>query len=202
MVIGVTDSTVTLSWMVTPEPNGGIIQYVVQYRRTGTSSINMRSFTIRTGMVTQLTEDREYVFRVAAVNEVGIGPFTTFITQRTGTLYNIVKLEQLLLQYSFNPFIDGPPINVDATVLSPNNISVTWDPPSALSSVINYIISYNGVEPFAVDSSVTVDASRTIAILYGLEEFVNYGITVQAVYSGGTGPTSDPDRETTWSASK
>jgi len=79
---------------------------------------------------------------------------------------------------------------------------VTWDSLSAISSVTDYRISYNGMENFAPDGSKIVDRSSTTAIIEGLEEFTSYDITVQAVYSGRTGPLSIAVRVITFSYSK
>ena len=95
---------------------------------------------------------------------------------------------------------DGPPANVDATVLSPHSIYVAWDPLSNLSFIISYIISYNSVENFANAGSILVDRLSTDATIDGLEEFVSYNFTVQAVYGGGgLGLASIPLRVITWS---
>jgi len=68
--------------------------------------------------------------------------------------------------------------------LSPRSIEVTWDPPAAnVDDVTGYVISYDGVESFADDGSEAVDQSTTSTTINGLEEFVSYDITVQAVYS-------------------
>ncbi|XP_065904893.1 uncharacterized protein [Dysidea avara] len=94
---------------------------------------------------------------------------------------------------------DGPPTNINAVTLSPRSIEVTWDPPEAyINDVSAYIILYNGTEGFADDGIVTVNRSSTRAIINGLEEFVSYDITVQAVYDARNIP-SNPVRVMTWS---
>jgi len=88
MVDSTTDRTVILSWMTTPQPNGAVVQYDVQYRRAGTSSSFMtHSFTGRSGTLTGLSNDTVYEFRVAAVTVVGTGLYTTIINQRTGKYF-------------------------------------------------------------------------------------------------------------------
>ena len=87
--------------------------------------------------------------------------------------------------------------------LSPHSIEVTWDPPVAnVDDVDGYIISYDGVEDFADDDSKTVDRSSTRDIINGLEEFVNYDITVLAVYNTLNVPTTSSVRVMTWSDGK
>ena len=75
--------------------------------------------------------------------------------------------------------------------MSPRSIEVTWDPPVAdVDDVTGYVISYDGVEIFAGDGSETVDQSTTSTTINGLEEFVRYDITVQAVYNTINVPSS------------
>ena len=87
-------------------------------------------------------------------------------------------------------------------MLSSTSIRVTWDSLSAISLVTDYMISYNGVENFAPDGSAIVDRSSTTAIIDGLEEFVSYDITVQAMYGGRNGPLGIARRVTTLSDGK
>ena len=84
MVDSTTDSTVTLSWMTTPQPNGAVTNYDVQYRRASAPSFTALNFTGLTGTITGLTNDTAYEFMVAAVTLVGRGPFTSVVAQNTG----------------------------------------------------------------------------------------------------------------------
>ena len=102
----------------------------------------------------------------------------------------------------FLSYTDGPPTIVAAMALSPHSIKVTWNPLPAYSFFTNYIISYDGVESFADDGSETVNQSKTSTTINGLEEFVSYDITVQAVYSGRRGISSTEVRVTTISDSR
>ena len=86
--------------------------------------------------------------------------------------------------------------------MSPHSIEVTWDPPVAnVNDVTGYVISYDGVESFADDGSVSVGRTTTSTTVDGLEEFVSYDITVWAVY-GIINVVSSSVREMTWSSSK
>ena len=87
--------------------------------------------------------------------------------------------------------------------LSPRSIEVTWDPPVAnVDDVTGYIVSYDGIEDFADDDSVSVGRSSTRATIDRLEEFVSYDITVQAVYNTINVSTTSSVRVMTWSDSK
>jgi len=196
MVNGLTDSTVTLSWAASLQPNGAVSKYVVEYRIAGNSSFNTNSLTCLTLTIPGLASNTTYEFRVAAVNSAGRGPYTNFTSLRTGKIHKI----QLFYCGCSNSHTDGPPANVDATVLSPRSVTVTWDPLSTLSFIICYIISYNSMESFATAGSMLVNRSSTSATVDRLEEFVSYNFTVQAVYDGGgLGPAIIPLRVITWS---
>ena len=77
MVVSITNSTVSLSWMSPDKPNGIITQYQVQYRRADNSSrftsLN-RTYANLKYTVTGLTGNTKYVFRVRAFTVVGHGP--------------------------------------------------------------------------------------------------------------------------------
>ena len=84
MVDGVTDSTVTLSWMTSPQPNGVATEYEVQYNIVN-RSFTTHHFTGLTGEISGLISNTAYEFRIAAVTIEGHGPFTNdVITQKTG----------------------------------------------------------------------------------------------------------------------
>ena len=86
--------------------------------------------------------------------------------------------------------------------MSPRSIEVTWDPPVAnVDDVTGYFISYDGVESFADDGSKTIDRLTTSTTINGLEEFVSYDITVQAVYNT-INVLSSSISMMTWSAGK
>ena len=79
---------------------------------------------------------------------------------------------------------------------------VTWDPPGAnVDDLTGYVISYDGVESFAIGSSVSVSRTATSTTVNGLEEFVRYDITVQVVYNS-VAVLSNTVRVMTWSAGK
>ena len=92
--VGVTYTTMTLSWTEPNMTNGHITSYHLQYRRT--DSINpsyhllfpIDNQTTRT--VTTLRPSTNYDFRVSAVTLVGRGPYTNIVINRTlGMLWRI-----------------------------------------------------------------------------------------------------------------
>jgi len=73
--------------MTSPQPNGVILQYDVQYMEAGDSFFSKTMiFTCLTLTITGLTSSTTYKFRVAAVNLQGRGPFTNSTTQTTGKI--------------------------------------------------------------------------------------------------------------------
>ena len=87
---------------------------------------------------------------------------------------------------------------MNATVLSPTSIMVTWDivPPVDQNGIITtYEILYIPQEDFGGEigaASERVPASNMSFVLRNLEEYVNYNISVQANTRIGPGPYSDP----------
>ena len=79
---GVTETKVTLSWKGPIPPDPSVLEYEVQYRKRGEDLKKMSSLTCQYE-VTGLTASTTYEFRVAAINSVGCGPFTDFVTQST-----------------------------------------------------------------------------------------------------------------------
>ena len=96
MIVDVTDTTVTLSWMTPDPPNGIIDQYQIQYRRSDSSdgylSENISPPTL-TYTVTGLTTNTEYEFRVRARTGHGRGVFSNMVIAFVG------KLKYVLLLY-------------------------------------------------------------------------------------------------------
>ena len=84
-----------------------------------------------------------------------------------------------------------------ATAVSPTSIMITWDmvPPIDQNGVITmYEVLYEPLETFngaIMSNTTTVDGMTLTAVLEGLEEFVNYTISVRAYTSAGEGPYSD-----------
>ena len=84
-----------------------------------------------------------------------------------------------------------------ATVVSPTSIMVTWDmvPPIDQNGVITmYEVLYEPQETFngsIMSNTTTVDGTARAVNLTGLEEYVNYTISVRAYTSAGEGPYSD-----------
>ena len=103
----------------------------------------------------------------------------------------------LLFQYLHTPYSTAPdaaPENVSATALSSTEIEVSWKqvPYCDQNGVITmYEIKY---EPWECELIQYINTNSPVLAmnLTGLEEYVEYDITVRAYTSEGPGPYSDP----------
>ena len=90
----------------------------------------------------------------------------------------------------------GPPTNVFAEALHSTIIFVTWDEVAEVDQN-GVITSYEVVvQPFTtfngqIPSSQSLNVSTESAVLLGLEEFVEYNVTVRAFTVVGPGPFSE-----------
>ena len=167
----------TLSWGA-PASDGGaaITDYVVQYK-VGTSYVpfNDGVSTNRSVVVTGLTNGQAYYFRVAAVNSVGQGDYTT-------------------TQTAFTPAsAPGSPTALSATQPSAGTTStVSWTNPGSNggSAITGYEVSYK----LATDARYTVfnaSASSSPVTVTGLTQGSTYDFQVVAINAvGRSTPTS------------
>ena len=99
MVVNVTNSTVSLSWMLPSTTNGIITQYQVQYRRSNSSGFTLLNITNNTltHTVTGLSSNTEYVFRVRAYTVVGHGPSSNPVVDYTGKLKISITIDSFVM---------------------------------------------------------------------------------------------------------
>ena len=97
---------------------------------------------------------------------------------------------------SLSPVPASPPDNVTAMVESSTTIAVMWEevPPIDQNGVITqYEVMYTPLETFGgtlESDTVNVSGSNMSVVLMGLEEYVNYTISVRAFTIVGAGPYS------------
>ena len=117
-----------------------------------------------------------------------------------------------------SPEPSDPPHNVTATVMSSTEIMVSWEEVPAINQngeITTYEIQYAPLETFERQISTdTVNTSGSesgsgsgsgsvlMMVSTGLEEYVEYNISVRAYTSAGPGPYSDPVTERTSEDSK
>ena len=78
MIVNVTDTTVTLSWMLPVSPNGIITEYRVRFVRSD-NNVNRTRDTMNNNLmytVMGLASNTEYAFEVRAFTRVGSGPYS------------------------------------------------------------------------------------------------------------------------------
>ena len=86
------------------------------------------------------------------------------------------------------------PVNVRSQVLSSTSINVTWEeiPPIKRNGIITaYEVLYEPLETFGgVIGSMRVNTTNMHFVLFGLQEYVDYNISVRAYTRVGPGPYS------------
>ena len=92
-----------------------------------------------------------------------------------------------------------PPQNVRANAASSTEIMVTWEEVLAIDEngiIISYEIQF---EPLftSVLMADTINTTNLSAVITGLQEYVEYNISVRAYTIIGPGPYSDPVTERT-----
>ena len=86
----------------------------------------------------------------------------------------------------------SPPTDVSAISNSSTSIQVTWSEVPAIDQngvITHYEVEYNQTT-FDVDTTQTVNATTTSALLTRLHEYVTYTIRVRAYTEVGAGPYS------------
>ena len=99
------------------------------------------------------------------------------------------------LPHSFPaPGPSGYPQNVTPTTISSTEILVSWDEVPAIEQngiVILYEVQYEPLMTFGGQlMTMTMNISNTSIVLGGLQEYVEYNISVRAYTSVGPGPFS------------
>jgi hypothetical protein len=171
------NASAALSWTV-PPLNGvaSISDYVIQYRRTTTqawSTFQHVSSAATTAVVTGLANRQAYVFRVAAVNALGQGNWST----QSGV---IVPLP--------TPSAPGRP----GAVAGNGVVSLRFAAPRATGGlrVTDYVIQYSANSGASWTTAADSVSPLTTATVRGLSNGTPYLFRVAAVTAGGTGAFS------------
>jgi len=102
----------------------------------------------------------------------------------------------------------SPPLNVSVTSLSPTSLFIIWDAPEAINRngfIHTYVIELNQTQFPQLRESIRDEGnvssgfreSRTIS---GLEEGVEFTVTIMAINNAGISPPSEPVIQTTLQA--
>ena len=119
--------------------------------------------------------------------------FSRHITFTGFVEYNYSLVRHDLLPYSF-PAPSGYPPNVVPTTISSTEILVSWDEVPEIDQngvIILYDVQYEPLMTFGGElMTMTMNTSNTSIVLGGLQEYVQYNISVRAYTSVGPGPFS------------
>jgi bacillolysin len=163
------DSSAVVSWQA-PAANGSPITGYVITPLVGTTVLAPQTFasTATTQTVTGLTNGTTYTFRVAAINAVGTGPYTTVGPLKAGV-----------------PSAPAKP----SAVAGPTSATVTWVAPAANGSAITgYLVT--PIKAGVAQAAVPFDASATSRTIGGLTAGSSYTFTVTVLNAVGTGAAS------------
>ena len=96
---------------------------------------------------------------------------------------------------------NAPPQNVTAMAISSTEIEASWKEVSAVDEngiIIVYEVQYEPLQTFGDQISTnTTNTTYLTTTVTGLQEYVEYNISVRAYTSVGPGPYSDPMIEIT-----
>ena len=180
--------------------------YVVQWQRdTSVVCLDLRddgsitetssSFTGHT--ITGLEPGNRYTITVTFSNGAGSGPVSaavTAMTTATGKVhcsYSIPKFLTLwLVLLSTAP--SGPPDPITLVTVTPNSATIQWGEVPCLQrngEITDYTVTVTNSDGME-EGTVSVDVDARQATISGLTPATQYNVSVAAVNSAGTGPTS------------
>ncbi|XP_075749282.1 cell adhesion molecule Dscam1-like [Rhipicephalus microplus] len=192
-VTGVTSRSASLTWREPYKGNSPILSYLIQCKnasvtwsvdadswvRNMSADRDQTSWTVRS-----LQPSTSYHLRAAAVNALGVGPFT----------------QPPLLITTDEEVPGGPPTHVSVQTLGPQSLKVTWKPPVPElrhGSIRGYYVGYklhNSSDLHlykTVESGGEGDEAPGECVLNNLRKFTKYSVLVQAFNAVGAGPRSD-----------
>ena len=164
------NGAVSLSWTA-PGSNGGsaITDYAVEYKTPAAatwSTFADGTSTTTSATVTGLTNGTAYMFRVAAINSVGIGTYSNEVTETPRAVP------------SAPTGVAGVPGNVQ--------VALTWTAPAANGSAItDYMVEFKTVAAATWSTFADGTSTATSATVTGLTNGTAYLFRVKAVNAVG-----------------
>ena len=201
----VSSTEIEVSWEEVPaiDENGIIVLYEIQFVPLETFDGALVTKTVNTSgpvltmNLTGLQEYVEYNISVRAYTSVGPGPYSDGVVERTEEDgKSIILAHHLCIHHiSLSTVPDAPPQNVTTVVLSSTEIQVLWEEVPAINRsglIITYEVQYVPLQTFNGQISTNyTSTSQLNTTLTGLQEYVEYNISVRAYTSVGPGPYSD-----------
>ncbi|XP_019369003.1 PREDICTED: receptor-type tyrosine-protein phosphatase S isoform X14 [Gavialis gangeticus] len=154
-----TETSILLSW--SPPRQEIIVKYDLLFREGDHSREVSRTFDPATSfMVENLKPNTEYVFRLAARSDLGLGAFTPEVRERT--------LQSIL------------PKNFKVKLVTKTSVLLSWEFPENYNSPVTYKIQYN-------EDSIKVEGHTTKKLITNLKPrtFYNFVLTNQGNSMGG-----------------
>ena len=171
-------TSVSLSWTA-PSSNGGasITDYTIQYSSNSGSTWSTWTHTASTSTsqtVTGLSQGTSYIFRVAAVNSVGTGSYSS--NSSSVTTWDV----------------PGAPTAVSGSSTVNNQVALSWTAPASNggTSITDYVIQYSSNSGSTWTTFADGTSTSTSATVTGLTSNTSYIFKVAAVNSVGTGSYS------------
>jgi hypothetical protein len=160
-----------LYWSI-PQNNGSsIIGYKIQYYSTNNNNIitiNINN-THNDYTIDELDPNVEYSIRVAAVNSIGTGSYTSYMTGIPTSGY-----------------LPDPPSDLSITCPKHSCLTLSWNTPwNGLSDIINYQIEYSSA--FQPAQTIKTNNLSTNFTLSGLQNNVIYKVRIAAINGAGLG---------------
>jgi len=169
-------TSVSLSWTA-PTSNGGtaITDYTVQYSSDGTTytTFSRSASTATSATVTGLTRGTAYTFKVAAVNSLGAGTYSTASSSITPPVT-----------------VPGQVTNVTGTA-GDTQVSLLWTAPdNGGASITDYVVQYSSNSGTNWTTFADGTSGDATAVVTSLTNGTAYTFRVAAVNSAGTGSYS------------
>jgi len=167
------NTQVELSWSAPSNGGSSITDYVIQYSTDNSSwsTFSDGTSTGTTATVTGLTNGQQYYFKVAAVNSVGIGSYSSSATA--------------------TPMTTPSQIIISSIERTANAATLIWSAPSnGGSSITDYTIKYSSNNGNTWNVFVDGTSTQTTATVTGLDECNGYTFKVSATNAKGNGSAS------------
>ncbi|MDR1266334.1 MAG: fibronectin type III domain-containing protein [Propionibacteriaceae bacterium] len=169
------DGEVGLSWSA---PDSTVTKYVVAYQEAGQTTWTVvetdSALTMET--IRDLANGTEYNFKVAAVNDVGVGPWSDTVS--TAPQVGLAKTPQ------------APP-TLTATA-GDTQVGLAWTTPNNGGAAISHYIVWYRVQGAATWQNTATDTPLTAFTVTGLTNGVTYEFKVAGVNAIGLGLASQP----------
>ena len=183
-----TSRSAVLHWSIPPKigRNGIILQYalrlyIIESTPRGRKVESVRNFTVTIDnptidepttlmyTLTTLTPHTYYNWRVAAVNEAGMGPFNasnSFWTLQDGECvvlqYKLTKWILTACIVSFTCAVPGPVSNLSYSITSNTSANITWSEPTEPNGFITgYVMEYGVYEANKTKVNFRKDVTAT-----------------------------------------